>query len=211
MARQEPSPSVPVQELHVLFDGSSLENFRGYHGEKIGAGWKIDDGCLHFDGSGGGDIMTKQTYENFELMFDWKVAAGANSGVIYRVTTGDEASYFSGPEYQILDDSQHHDGKNTLTSAASLYGMYTPTDKSLNPAGQWNSAKIVVRGNHIEHWLNGAKVVSAEIGSDDWNQRLSNSKFKNWKKFAASNQGHICFQDHGDKVWYRDIKIRFLP
>lgn len=197
-----------TDETVVLFDGSSLDHFRGYKVESIGKGWKIDGDALMFDGSGGGDIMTKQQFENFELMFDWKVSEGANSGVMYRVTTGDGAPYLSGPEFQVLDDDKHHDGKNKLTSAASLYGLYVPEGKVLKPVGQWNSAKIVIKGDRVEHWLNGKKVVSAEMGSDDWNERVDNSKFKTWKKFAASKVGHICFQDHGDKVWFKDIRVK---
>ena len=165
---------------------------------------------LMFDGSGGGDIMTKQKFENFELTFSWKVTEGANSGVMYRVTTGDGAPYFSGPEYQILDDSKHRDGKNKLTSSASLYALYIPEGKTEKPVGQWNLAKIVIKGQNVEHWLNGKQVVSAEIGSDDWKERVNNSKFKSWKKFAASKVGHICFQDHGDKVWFKDIRVTKL-
>jgi hypothetical protein len=195
-------------ETLVLFDGSSLDHFRGYQQEKIGSGWKIVDDTLMFDGTGGGDIITKQKFVDFELSFDWKVDPGANSGVMYRVTTGDSAPYLSGPEYQILDDSKHGDGGNLLTSAASLYGLYQPENKRLKPAGQWNSGKIVVRGNRVEHWLNGDRVVSAEIGSPDWKQRVADSKFKDWKKFAASPSGHICLQDHGDRVWFRNIRIK---
>ena len=192
----------------VLFDGKSLEHFRGYKSEQIGKGWKIDNGELMFDGSGGGDIITRAKYSDFELTFDWKVSEGANSGVMYRVTLGDSAPYMSGPEYQILDDAKHGDGKNTLTSAGSLYGLYVAEGKVLKPAGEWNSAKIVQQGNKIEHWLNGKKVVHAEIDSDDWKQRVNKSKFKNWKKFGVSQTGHIAFQDHGNQVWFRNIKVK---
>ena len=197
-------------KVHVLFDGSSMDHFRGYKDEKIGKGWKIDNGALMFAGekNGGGDIMTKAQFDNFELMFDWKVVEGANSGVMYRVTTGDSASYLTGPEYQVLDDAKHHDGKNELTSAGSLYGLYKPAGKELKKVGEWNSAKIVLNGAKVEHWLNGKKVVSAEIGSDDWKKRINASKFKDWKKFGKNSKGHICFQDHGNKVWYRNIKVK---
>lgn len=195
-------------EHETLFDGSSLDHFRGYKSDEIGAGWKIDGDALMFDGSGGGDLMTKKSYENFELTFDWKVTPGANSGIMYRVTTGDNAPYFSGPEYQILDDAKHRDGKNEMTSAGSLYALYKPENKKLSAVGEWNSGKIVHKGNMVEHWLNGSKVVSTEIGSDDWKKRVGESKFKKWKKFGVSTSGHICFQDHGNKVWYRNIKIK---
>ncbi len=210
MPAQEPKPTAAADQTLVLFDGSSLDAWRGYAQEKIGDGWKIADGGLQFDGSGGGDIITKQSFTDFELTFDWKVTSGANSGVMYRVTLGDSAPYLSGPEYQILDDDNHPDGKNEKTAAASLYGLYAPQDKTLQPVGQWNTAKIVQVGDHIEHWLNGKKVVEAEIGSPDWNKRVAESKFKDWAKFAASRTGHICLQDHGHEVWFRDIRIKRL-
>ena len=197
-------------QVEVLFDGSSLDHFRGYHKEEIGKGWKIDNGTLMFDGSGGGDIITKKQYKNFELTLEWKVSEGANSGIMYRVSTGDNAPYFSGPEYQVLDDDKHRDGKNPMTSAGSIYAMYKPLNKSLKKVGDWNSAKIVLNGNKLEHWLNGQKVAHAEIGSDDWNKRIAASKFKTWEKFGKNATGHICLQDHGDKVWYRNIKIKNL-
>ncbi len=198
------------KDVVVLFDGKSLDKWRGYKKEKIGKGWKVADGVLMFDGSGGGDIVTKDEFENFELTLQWKVSPGANSGIMYRVTMGDGAPYLSGPEYQILDDAKHRDGKNAKTSAAALYGLYSADNKKLAEVGKWNTAKIVHVGNKVEHWLNGVKVVSAEIGSEDWKKRVANSKFRNWKKFGASKKGRIALQDHGDKIWFRDIKIKKL-
>ena len=194
--------------FRVLFDGSSLEHWRGYQSEEIGKGWKIDGDALQFDGSGGGDIVTKEAFESFELRFEWKVAKAANSGVMYRVTLGDAAPYFSGPEFQILDDAAHADGAGQNTSASALYGLYAPEHKTLRPVGEWNTARIVIHGNHVEHWLNGAQVVTAEFGSEDWNQRVQNSKFKSWEQFGIHAKGHICLQDHGDEVWYRHIRIK---
>ncbi len=193
--------------FETLFDGSSMDSFRGYHQEKIGKGWTIDDGVLYFDGSGGGDIVTKEEFQNFELRFDWKIAEGANSGVMYRVTLGDNAPYFSGPEYQLLDDG--HDA-NPMTSSAALYAMYAPEGKKLKPVGSWNSAKIVLAGDRVEHWLNGKKVVEAEFGSDDWYEKLDASKFKTWSKFGVATKGRLAFQDHGGKVWFRNIRIKTL-
>ena len=206
----EPSSKKKTDEFKVIFDGKSLEHFRGYHQETVGKGWKVVDGTLMFDGSGGGDIVTKDEFQDFELHFDWKVSPGANSGVMYRVSLGDNAPYFSGPEFQVLDDAKHADGKNEITSAGSLYAMYKPQNKKLNEVGQWNSSKIVLKGKTVQHWLNGAKVVEAEIGSEDWTKHKNASKFKTWKKFGANQKGHICFQDHGDKVWYRNIKVKIL-
>lgn len=195
-------------ECKILFDGTSLDAWQSYSGDAVGQGWKIVDGALFFDGSGGGDIVTKEDFGDFELAFEWRLPAGANSGVMYRVGMGDEAPYLTGPEYQILDDGGHADGKNPLTSAASLYALYAPVNKFVNPLCCWNSARIIVRGNRIEHWLNGMKVVDAEIGSDDWKSRVENSKFKKWEKFATLPSGRICLQDHGNEVWYRNIWIR---
>ena len=195
-------------QYKILFDGTSLDAWRGYADETVGKGWKIVDGALLFDGSGGGDLVTKEEFGDFELSFDWRVPAGSNSGVMYRVGLGDEAPYLTGPEYQILDDGGHADGKNPLTSAASLYGLYVPENKCLNPLCCWNSAKIVAQGNRIEHWLNGTKVLEAEIGSDTWIERIQNSKFKKWTKFATLPSGRICLQDHGNETWYRHITIQ---
>ncbi len=199
------------QSTVVLFDGKSLDQFRGYQKEEIGAGWKVEDGMLHFDGTkGSGDIVTKQEFENFVLKFEWKISEGGNSGVMYRVSLGDKRSYLSGPEYQVLDDAKHRDGKNPSTSAGALYALYVPQNKTLNPVGQWNKSKIVLNGNKVEHWLNGTKVVDAEIGSADWKEKVEASKFKTWEKFGKNSKGHLCFQDHGDKVWYRSITVDVL-
>ncbi|MDG2012476.1 MAG: DUF1080 domain-containing protein [Pirellulaceae bacterium] len=194
----------------VLFDGKNLDQWRGYGQEAIGQGWKVEDGILKFDGSGGGDIITKETFKNFVFTFDWAVTEGANSGVMYKVGLGDSAPYLSGPEYQILDDAKHNDGKNPLTSAASLYGLFPSGDAKTNPVGAWNQGKIVISGNTIQHWLNGKLAVETEVGSPDWNKRLNKSKFKDWKKFAVNKEGHLCLQDHGDEVWFKNLKVTKL-
>jgi len=130
--------------------------------------------------------------------------------VMYRVSLGDRKPYLTGPEYQVLDDDKHKDGKIESHRSGSLYALYAPQNKKLMPVGQWNTSKIVLNGNDVEHWLNGQKVVAAEIGSADWNEKVADSKFKSWEKFAKNKKGHICFQDHGNPVWYRNIKIKPL-
>ena len=155
--------------------------------------------------------MTVGTYGNFELKLSWKVSPGGNSGIMYRVRTGDGAPYMSGPEYQVLDDASHADGQSELTSAGALYALYPARRGVVRPAGEWNETRIVVNGNHVEHWLNGEKLVECEMWGDDWNQRFNDSKFKGWPQFAKSTEGHIALQDHGDEVWYRNIEIRRLP
>jgi hypothetical protein len=202
--------TVPDQEEIVLFDGSNLDQWRGYRQEAIGSGWKVDDGILKFDGSGGGDIITRDTFTNFEFTFDWAVTEGANSGIMYRVTLGDNAPYLSGPEYQILDDARHADGKSPLTSAAALYGLYPRGNTRTKPVGEWNSGKIVIQGNKVQHWLNGELAVETEIGSADWTEKVANSKFADWKKFGVNATGHLCLQDHGNEVWFRNLKVKRL-
>lgn len=192
-----------------LFDGKTTDGWLTYRGKPIERGWVVEDGTLYRSGMGG-DIITAEQFDNFELEFDWKVAEGSNSGVMYRVRQGDIASYFSGPEYQVLDDEKHKDGGNPKTSAGSLYALVAAEGKELKPVGEWNSARIVLRGNHLEHWLNGKKVVEIEIHSDDWNKLVAESKFAKWKRFGNEPTGHICLQDHGDPVWYRNIRIRRL-
>ncbi len=184
-----------------------LSDFRGYTTDKIGPGWSMKDGILHFDGNKCGDLVTKKEYGDFVLKFDWKISEAGNSGVMYRVSLGDKKPYLSGPEYQILDDDKHKDGKLESHRAGALYALYVPNDKTLNAVGEWNSSKIVLKGNSVQHWLNGKKIVDAELGSKDWNKRVNASKFKNWGKFGKNKKGHVCFQDHGDPVWYRNIII----
>ena len=194
----------------VVFGGKSMDNFRGYKKEAIGGGWKVEDGTLHFDGSGGGDIITKKEYGSFELTFDWKISEAGNSGVMYRVKQGDKYPFFTGVEYQILDNDKHRDGKKRETSAAAMYALYPPGDAKPRTVGEWNSSKIVSNGDKVEHWLNGEKVVAVEIGGEKWKEKIAASKFAKWEKFGKSKRGHIAFQDHGDKVWYRDIKIKAM-
>lgn len=205
---QSPPAAAADDGFVSLFDGKSLDQWRGYKNEAVGAGWKIDGDSLHFDGSGGGDIITKQEFSDFELVFEWRVTAKGNSGVMYRVSMGDPAPYLSGPEYQILDNDGHPDGQRPITSAASLYAMVVPEGAQPKPIGEWNEGKIRLVNNQLEHWLNGKKVVSIEVNSDDWKKRKEASKFKDWDKFGANAKGHICLQDHGDPIWFRNLKIR---
>jgi hypothetical protein len=201
------------KKFEELLSSKTLDSFRGYQNDAIGDGWEIQGKYLHFDGSGGGDIITKETYKDFELQFEFKVAVGGNSGVMYRVSLGDKAPYLSGPEYQVLDDSKHKDGGSELTSAGALYALYAPdkeSKKTKASGGRWYKAKIIVEGNKIRHYFNNKKVVEAEINSSDWNTKLGASKFKDWEKFAKNSSGHIAFQDHGDEVWFRNIRIKRL-
>jgi hypothetical protein len=193
-----------------LFDGKSTGGWRGYKKPDMPRGWQVVDGALTRVGQGG-DIITTDQFENFELALEWKVAPGGNSGIFYRVTEAGEESYHSGPEMQVLDDARHADGGSRLTSAGSLYGIYGAPPGVVKPAGEWNAVRLVVNGSHVEHWLNGVKVVDYELGSPDWEKRVGDAKFKEWPAYGRAQRGHIALQDHGDWVAFRNIKIKVLP
>ncbi len=191
----------------LLFDGKTTEQWRGWKKDKFPDGWKAIEGALVRE-KGGGDILTIEQFDNFEFATDWKVAAGGNSGIMYRVAESESAPYLTGPECQVLDDAKHPDGKNPKTSSGSLYAVYEPSKVVVKPAGEWNRAKIVCNGKKIEHWLNGEKIVDCEVGSEDWNKRVAASKWKGAAKYAQLAKGHIDLQDHGDRVEFKNIKIR---
>lgn len=193
----------------LLFDGKTLDGWRGYGVKKVPDGWKVIDGLLTRVG-GGGDVITNDEYGSFELHADWKVAPKGNSGIMYHVKEGYPASYMTGPEYQVLDNKGHADGRNKLTSAGACYGMYPPMKEVCKPAGEWNHTKIVIKNGHVEHWLNGTKVVEYEKGGDEWTKKVASSKFKAWTSFGKPTKGHLCLQDHGDKVEYKNLKIKVL-
>jgi hypothetical protein len=197
------------QGWKLLFDGKTTNGWRGYKEQTVPAGWQVVDGALVRTGRGG-DIITVDQYDNFELALEWKISPGGNSGVMYRVSEDGEASYYTGPEVQVLDNHKHPDGKSPLTSAGSCFGLYAPSKDVTRPVGSWNELRLVVRGNRVEHWLNGEKVVQYELFSADWNQRVEGSKFKQWPKFGRIPRGHIALQEHGNRVEFRNIKIRKL-
>ena len=192
----------------LLFDGKTTAGWRAVKKDKAPDGWQATDGALARV-KGGGDIITNDQFENFELVFGWKVTDGANSGVFFRVN--EDYGVIQSPEYQVLHNQKHADGRNPKTSAASNYALHAPTKDLTKPVGEWNQAKIVVNGNHVEHWLNGEKVVEYELASDEWKSLVAGSKFKDMPNYGKSPKGHIALQDHGDRVEYRNIKIRSMP
>ena len=224
----------------VLFDGSSLEGWRGYGKDEVPTRWSIDDGCLKFSGTGtgegqqgdGGDIIFAHKFQNFELSFDWKVSKGGNSGVFYliqEVTTekdGEtilEPSYISAPEYQILDNANHPDaklGKDGNRQSASLYDMIPAVPQNQNAYEQWNEGKILVYKGTVVHSQNGENVLEYHLWTQQWTDMLQASKFSQEKWPLAfellnncggeNHEGYIGFQDHGDDVWYRNIRIKVL-
>lgn len=200
----------------LLFDGSSLADWKGFKTDSISSKWQVDDNVIHFDPDepgDGGDIITRDVFSNFELAFDWKVGECGNSGVMYLVEEADEheSTWVTGPEYQILDDACFPDAENGANQlAGSAYDVYPVSEDVVRPAGEWNTARIVVNNGQVEHWLNGTRVVEFEMGSEDWDARLAESKWTEYPAFGTVSEGHIALQDHGDPVWYRNIKIRRL-
>jgi hypothetical protein len=196
----------------VLFDGTGVEAFRGFRQKGFPEkGWKVEEGALRkIAGAGGGDLVTREQYRDFELEFEWKVAEGANSGIMYRSTEDLGAPWQTGIEYQILDDAKHPDGRDPRTSAAAFYALIACEGKELAAVGEWNRARIVAHGSRIEHWLNGVQVCSADLASEAWAKLVAASKFKGYERFGKAHHGHIVLQDHGDDVWYRAIRIRRL-
>lgn len=189
----------------LLFDGKSTDGWRGYKKPEASEKWVVEDGA--FKGKGGGDLMTDGQYDYYELSLQWNLPKGGNSGVIYRVAETNGPSYVTGPEIQVLSNMN----PNSKNSCGSCYDLYPPTKDVLKPNGEWNELRLVIKpGHHVEHWMNGEKICEYTIGSDDWNERVAKSKWKNAKQFGTITKGHICLQDHGNEVWYRDIKIREL-
>jgi hypothetical protein len=193
-----------------LFDGKTTAGWRGYRQKTMPEGWQAVDGALTRVGKGG-DIVTVDQFGDFELSLEWKIAPGGNSGVKYLVTEDR-----SGPiahEYQVIDDARHEDAKlgaNRTTGA--LYDAIAPVpNKPLKPAGEINSSRIVVNGMHVEHWLNGVQVVGYELGSPALKAAKANSKFKDEAGWGTKLKGHILLQDHGDEVWFRNMRIKDLP
>ncbi|GAB3910135.1 DUF1080 domain-containing protein [Larkinella knui] len=199
-----------------LFDGKTLTGWHSYLKKEASDKWKVEDGAIVLTGGGGGDLVTDKEYENYELELEWKISEGGNSGIIYRVHEDPKykSTYNSGPEMQVLDNERHKDakaGKNGNRTSGSLYDMLPPSDFSAQKvAGEWNQVKLVVNNGKVEHYLNGKKVVEYRTSGPEWDKMVSESKFKGWEGFNQFSKGHIALQDHGNKVWYRNIRIREL-
>jgi hypothetical protein len=192
----------------LLFDGKTTAGWRGFRKTEMPAGWQVTpDGALTRAGSAG-DIVTVEQFGSFDLAFEWKIAPGGNSGVMFHVTEELAAPWNTGPEYQILDNPGHADGAKPETSTASDYALHAPSKDVSKPAGSWNQSRLVVSGTQVEHWLNGEKVVSYVLESPEWVALVAKSKFAKYPKFGRAGSGHIALQDHGDTVAYRSIKIR---
>ena len=194
----------------LLYDGNQLTHWRAFKGQSVPPAWHAQDGALTKD-LGTQDIISRDQFGDFELAFDWKIAPGGNAGVFYRGTEDYDHIYWSAPEYQLLDDAAHVDGKDRKTAAAAAYALYPSPAGVVKPGGQWNSGRIVVKGPHVEHWLNGTKMVEYELWSPDWEAKVKASKFNEYPKYGRAKRGHIGIQgDHEGQLQLRNIRIREL-
>lgn len=198
----------------TLFDGKNTDAWKSFNKDGFPSGWQVKDGTLTLVGKGAGDIITKQEFENYELEIEWKISEGGNSGIIYNVVEDPKhhATYETGPEMQVLDNERHPDakaGKDGNRTAGANYDLIPPS-KAAKPAGEWNKAKLVVNKGHVEHWLNGTKVVEYQLWSPEWKAMVAKSKFASMPDYGLAHKGHIALQDHGNPVWFRNIRIREL-
>ncbi|MEX0611707.1 MAG: DUF1080 domain-containing protein [Pirellulales bacterium] len=195
----------------LLFDGKTLDGWTTLDGRPIMKGWEVVNGMIRLDPRQGraGHIITRREFGDFKLSFEWKIAAGGNSGLKYRVRSHSGKLY--GCEYQLLDDDGYGKKFSARQSAGALYDLYEPNnEKQLLPAGQFNSSRIVVQGNKIQHWLNGRLIVSATVGDDDWRSRVAASKFADLNEFGQNSYGRIMLTDHGSEVWFRNFEFEPL-
>ena len=194
----------------VLFDGKTVKGLRGYKQSGFPDSWEIVDGTLKTIPGNSMDLISEEVYKNFELELEWKVPEGGNSGIFYFATEEGDYIWQSAPEMQVVDDKKHTDGKNTLTSAGALYALIAPSANVVKPVGEFNQVRIKVKNNHVEHWLNGTKIVEYVYGSDMMWDIVAKSKFNKMPLFAKASEGHIGLQgDHG-LIWYKNIRIRRL-
>lgn len=201
-----------------LFDGKTLNGWKGYNDAEINGKWMAKDGTLHLDSVPDSkpytNIITKQQFDDFDLRFEWKIEKGTNSGVMFHVGEGPPQPYLTGPEYQVLDNEGFRNGKGEPVTEAektgSHYAVEPATSDETKPIGEWNQSRIVVKGNHVEYYTNGVKTANYKMHSKKWNEQIANAKFSKWKDYATLGKGHIGLQDHGHKVWFRNLKVKEL-
>ncbi len=206
-----PAENAAVSEWRLLFNGTDFTGWRGYKDAPVPTRWHVENGVIALGKEGTeGDLVTTEEFGDFELELDWKISEGGNSGIFYFVQEPGDAPYTwsTGLEMQVLDDARHSDGKLPSHRAGALYDLIAPAKAAAKPVGEWNRVRIMVRGGRIEHWLNGEQIVVTNYGDANWNTLVAGSKFKAMPHFAKVPRGRIALQDHGDRVWFRDIRIR---
>jgi len=204
-------PTAASPGWRPLLDEHSAPALRGWKSPGLPEGWKVAGGVLSKNGPVE-DLVTNESFGNFELELEWKLGKGGNSGIFYRGTRGYDHVYWSGPEYQLLDDANAPDGSNRLTAAAAAYGLYGAPAGVVRPFDHWNRTRLVVRGTHVEHWLNGRQVVEYELHSEDWKSKVAASKFAAYPNYGLASTGLIGLQgDHPGALAIRGLRIRALP
>ena len=204
----------------LLFDGKTMKGWRNFYKPDLGGAWQVSENSITLDDTfkegwmskGGGEITTDGIYENYEFTIDWKISEGGNSGIIFNAQEDDAKkhpySWNTGPEFQVLDNEKHDDGKIPKHRAGNLYDIFKYEPENVKPQGQWNSAKIMQKNGHVKLFVNGRNVIEYTIGSDEYKKAVAESKFKEDPMWGTYTKGHIVLQDHGNRVWYRNIKIR---
>lgn len=213
----ETTDSTPAEETTAEASSeweeiTAPENWRNFKADTISSQWAYQNGMLELAGRGGGDIVSKKQYDNFELEMEWKISEGGNSGLMFHVVEADSlgATYHSGPEYQLLDNERHPDAKIETHRSGDNYDLQKSTVETVKPAGEWNKTRLVVNEGKVEHYLNGEKVVEYELWTPEWEEAVANSKFAQFPAYGQAKEGHIALQDHGDQVSFRNIRIREL-
>ena len=198
----------------LLFDGESIEGWSGFNTDTVPGSWQVEDGTLVLIATEGerGDLVTNAAYSNYEFRIDWKISKNGNSGIIYNIAEDEKYKriWHTGPEMQVLDNDGHKDGKIISHRAGDLYDLVVSSSEPVKAVGEWNEVRLVSDNGHLEHWLNGVKIVETTMWDDNWRAMIAKSKFKDMKDFGTYKQGHIALQDHDDKVWFRNIKIKVL-
>jgi len=198
----------PPSAWRPLFDGTSLDAWRGFKTDSVPPGWRIVDRTLAKE-TNVGDIVSKEEFGDFELELEWKIGEAGNSGIFYRGTEEYNRIYWSAPEYQLLDDIKAEDNKTRFTCAGAAYALYPSPEGHLKPVGEWNQTRIVAKGAHVEHWLNGFKLLEYELWSPDWEAKVKSSKFNVYPNFGRAKKGHIALQgDHAGTLAFRNILVR---
>jgi hypothetical protein len=209
------TPTEKKQGWKLLFDGKSLNGWRPYQNKKSDS-WSVNNGTLHCKGSANdksdlrADFITKRQFDNFEFSVDWKISPEGNSGIIYLFNEKEKAAYLTGPEYQIIDDKGFPQKLEDWQMTGANYAMDPAVGAVAKPVGEWNNTRIVVNRGHVEHWLNGKKIVDTQMWTADWQKKKTEGKWKDAPNYGTVKKGHIGLQDHGSEAWFRNIKIKKL-
>lgn len=219
-ADQTPIVEQPKEDWVALFDGKTTKGWHNYNKTTIGSAWSIEDGALKLNASkkkdyqtvDGGDILTDKEYENFHLKLEWKISQNGNSGIMFLVQEEPkyEEPWYTGPEFQVLDNNGHSDAKINKHRAGDLYDLITSSPETVKPAGEWNAIELKLDKGKLEYWQNGQQVVTTTMWDDNWNKMVAGSKFSKMPDFGKYRKGRIALQDHGNDVWFRNIMIREL-